>query len=116
MHLDGGDWSARFEFSFWHNGVSPLDVIPDTARVPSQVKSDVIAIIKGRLPVARESWMEAIKNTCLENQAWDDAKQYVVKPNLAGRTLVNIQAGTYDPAQRLTVLHLADRTQVGIKL
>ena len=116
VHLDGGDWSARFEFSFWHNGVSPLDVIPDTARVPSQVKSDVIAIIKGRLPVARESWMEAIKNTCLENQAWDDAKQYVVKPNLAGRTLVNIQAGTYDPAQRLTVLHLADRTQVGIKL
>jgi len=61
VHLDGGDWSARFEFSFWHNGVSLLDVIPDTARVPSQVKSDVIAIIKGRLPVARESWMEAIK-------------------------------------------------------
>jgi hypothetical protein len=39
-----------------------------------------------------------------------------VKPNLAGRTLVNIQAGTYDPAERMTVLHLADRTQVGIKL
>jgi len=95
---------------------SPLDDIPDTARVPSQVKNDVIAIVKGRLPVARESWMEAIKNTCLENQAWDDAKQYVVKPNLAGRTLVNIQAGTYDPAEHLTVLHLADRTQVGIKL
>jgi hypothetical protein len=38
-----------------------LDVIPDTARVPSQVKSDVIAIVKGRLPVARESWMEAVK-------------------------------------------------------
>jgi len=29
VHLDGGDRSARFEFSFWHNGVSLLDVIPD---------------------------------------------------------------------------------------
>jgi hypothetical protein len=116
VHLDGGDWSARFEFSFWHNGVSLLDVIPDTAWVSSQVRNDVIAIVKERLFVARESWMEATKNTCLENQAWDEAKQYVVKPNLAGRTLVNIQAGTYDPAERLTVLHLADHTQVGIKL
>jgi Domain of unknown function (DUF4160) len=42
VHLDGGDSSARFEFSFWHNG-------------------------------------------------------YVVKPNLAGRKLVNIQAGTMIP-------------------
>jgi hypothetical protein len=60
--------------------------------------------------------MEAIQDTCLENQAWDEAKQYVVKRNLAGRTLVRIRAGTYDPAKRLTVLHLADSTQVGIKL
>ena len=116
VHLDAGVWAARFEFSFWHNGVSLLDVIPDSARVPSQVKSEVIAIVKGRLSVARESWMEATKNTCLENQAWDEAKQHVVKPNLAGRKLVNIQAGIYDPAEQMTVLHLADRTQVGIKL
>jgi hypothetical protein len=27
VHVDGGRWSARFKFSFWHNGVELWDVI-----------------------------------------------------------------------------------------
>jgi hypothetical protein len=38
VHLDGGDWSARFEFSFWHNGVSLLDVTGYSLGVVSSEK------------------------------------------------------------------------------
>jgi len=28
VHVGAADWEARFEFSFWHNGVRLWDVIP----------------------------------------------------------------------------------------
>ncbi len=31
VHVDGGRWSARFRFSFWHNGVELWDVVPMAA-------------------------------------------------------------------------------------
>ena len=28
VHVGSADWEARFEFSFWHNGVRLWDVVP----------------------------------------------------------------------------------------
>ena len=36
-HVDAGAWSARFKFSFWHNGVELWDVIPLSRRPPTGV-------------------------------------------------------------------------------
>jgi hypothetical protein len=41
VHVGSVDWEARFEFSFWHNGVRLWDVVP--------VKNKLVAKFSGRV-------------------------------------------------------------------
>ncbi|MCU1750944.1 DUF4160 domain-containing protein [Pseudomonas sp. 6D_7.1_Bac1] len=82
VHVDAGTWSARFIFSFWHNGVELWDVLPHSCRPPLAVLEGLRQALKqpAHLRRTRSIWWVKLQTTCLCNQLWDwQAKEVVVK-------------------------------------
>src|SRR5665647_340414 len=77
VHVGTADWEARFEFGFWHNDVSLLDVVPVKNQPSAAVLEALRQVIKTpqHLRRARECWWEVLGSTCLENQMWDAKEQ-----------------------------------------
>jgi hypothetical protein len=112
VHVGTDQWDARFEFSFWHNGIRLWDVLPADSAPSAPLLEELRQAIKQRanLQRARELWWTSRKNLCLDNQCWDAAAQEVVSPKAKRRSAVDISSGYFDASRSRTVLMLAGQT------
>jgi hypothetical protein len=116
VHVDGKDnkWTARFKFSFWHNGVEFWDSTDYLS--PEQI-DEIAATIKLALPSARNAWKRVVNKVCLDGHYWNEIKQIVEsRENMTHGHAKQILRGTYDAARRLTILHVAGVGELGIQL
>ena len=108
VHVDSPQWQARFEFSFWHNGVRLWDVVPVQSQPKAAVLESLRLAIKTpeHLRRARYCWWQSMKAVCLVNQAWDNVAQEVVsgQEKRAGARL--IQTAVFDAQRYRTILQL----------
>ena len=105
-------WEARFEFSFWHNGVRLYDVMPAQKQPTVEVLEDLRQELK--LPIhlrrAREVWWRSSQTVCLVNQLWDvDAGEVVSAKDRRPEAKVIESAHFYSQAYK-TVLRLAGQS------
>ena len=109
VHVGTADWEARYEFCFWHNDVSLLDVVPVKNQPSVAVLEDLRQVIKNPLNLrrARKGWWEVLGSTCLENQMWDAKQQEVVSPKAKRLGSRVITAAVFDGRQYKTFLTLA---------
>jgi hypothetical protein len=70
VHVDGDTWTARFKFTFWHNGVELWDIDPAGSIISSKHQAGLISVIKQSLPRARDCWWRAVGDVCLINKLW----------------------------------------------
>lgn len=111
-HAGTDKWDARFEFSFWHDGVRLWDVLP-AQNVPSApLLEELRQVLKQgvNLKRARELWWSSRQTMCLDNQQWDTAAQEVVSPRAKRPGALDIQSGHFDASRYRTVLKLAGQT------
>jgi hypothetical protein len=108
VHVGTVDWEARFEFSFWHNGVCLLDVVPVKNQPSIDVLEDLRQAIKNpqHLRRARTCWWESIQAVCLVNQMWDAQALEVVSPKEKRPNAQRIQTAVFDANRYQTVLQL----------
>ncbi|SFU22307.1 hypothetical protein SAMN05192563_10187 [Paraburkholderia aspalathi] len=115
VHVDGKDWSARFQFSFWHNGVSFWDA--SCGGLSGKLVIEISATIKAVLPAVRDAWMDAVKGICLENRYWNLTREVVEPLGKKGHFGARqILGGTYDSATRRTTLTVFGIGEFGIQL
>jgi hypothetical protein len=116
-HVDAGVWSARFKFSFWHNGVDLWDVVP-LSRRPS------LAVLEGlrqslKLPAhllrARCIWWRKLQTVCLDHQLWDWQSNEVVAVKRIASTNNMIGSARYEPETNKTLLFLIG-AQEGVEI
>lgn len=111
VHVGTDAWHARFEFSFWHNGVRLWDVMPiqDTpsAGLLEEIRQEVRKV--ENLYHARNRWWQSRQTLCLDNLLWDPSAQEVVSPKGARPGTVRILSARFDVVQNMTILHLADQ-------
>lgn len=106
VHVGSPLWEARFEFSFWHNGVRLWDVVP----IQNQPKVAVLESLRMALknPVhlrrARVCWWQSTKAVCLVNQGWDELAQEVVAPHAKQPHIQLIQSASFDESRYRTIL------------
>ena len=74
VHVGSSDWEARLEFSFWHNGVRLMDVVPSHRQPTVAVLEGLRQALKTptHLRRARLCWWQAMQSVCLVNQQWDE--------------------------------------------
>lgn len=111
VHVNVDKWEARFEFSFWHNGVRLLDVIPAKNEPKAALLEELRQTIKhpSNLRRARELWWQTCGTLCLENQYWDGVAEEVVSPKSKRPETYLIQSASLNVQEYKTVLHLAGR-------
>jgi hypothetical protein len=117
VHVDGGRWSARFKFSFWHNGVELWDVIPYARRPPLAVLEGLRQELKqtAHLQRARTIWWTRIQTACLDNQLWDWQAEEVLATKRPGSTTYLIESARYELEGNKTLLGLVyapDRVEI----
>lgn len=109
VHVGTDKWEARFEFSFWHNGVRLWDVAPERGQPTVAVLEDLRQALKlpTHLRRAREIWWSSSQTVCLVNQLWDvDADEVVsAKDHRPGAKVV--ESAHFDAQAYKTVLRLA---------
>lgn len=107
-HVDGGTWSARFKFSFWHNNVEIWDVVLSSRRPAAALLEGLRHGLKQpvHLRRARSIWWENLQTACLDNQLWDSHKNEVVVMKRIGSTTYMIGSAWYEPDQDKTLLAL----------
>jgi hypothetical protein len=108
VHVDAGTWSARFIFSFWHNGVELWDVLPHSRRPPLAVLEGLRQALKqpAHLRRARSIWWVKLRTTCLCNQLWDwQANEVVVMKRIASTTY-QIASARYEVKDNKTLMAL----------
>lgn len=73
VHAGTPAWDARFEFSFWHNGVRLWDVSPAQNEPNAAVLEALRQVLKQSqvLHRARTLWWRSRGTLCLERQHWD---------------------------------------------
>jgi hypothetical protein len=112
VHVGTEKWHARFEFSFWHDGVRLWDVVPEQNQPTAGALEDMRQVIKQppHLRRAREIWWNSLQTVCLVNQLWDiDANEVVsAKDHRPGAKV--IEAARYHVKSNKTVLHLAGQS------
>jgi hypothetical protein len=107
-HLGSSDWEARFEFSFWHNGVRLWDVVP----LRNSPKVDVLESLRQAIkaPVhlrrARECWWQSKQALCLVNQVWDEQRQEIAPPPQKRQGARLIQTAVFEAQRYRTILQL----------
>lgn len=116
-HVDAGAWSARFKFSFWHNGVELWDVVPLSRRPP-------LAVLEGlrqsfmqsaHLLRARGIWWRKLQTACLDNHLWDWKINEVVGMKRIASTTNMIGSARYEPESNKTLLALVG-AQEGVEI
>lgn len=109
VHVGAAQWQARFEFSFWHNGVRLWDVVPSKNQPKVAVLEDLRQVLKmpAHLRRARECWWQGVQSVCLVNQCWDGAKQAVLAPSPTMAQRHTILAAHFDALRYRTILQLA---------
>ena len=92
VHVGSAQWQARFEFSFWHNGVRLWDVVPVQSQPKAVVLESLRLAIKTpeHLRRARHCWWQSMQAVCLVNQAGKGVAQEVVsgREKRAGARLI----------------------------
>lgn len=107
-HVDAGTWSARFKFSFWHNGVELWDVVPHSRRPPLAVLEGLRQTLRppAHLRRARDIWWSKLQTACLDHQLWDwQTSEVVVMKRIASTTYM-IDSACYEPRENKTLLTL----------
>ncbi|MFM2056001.1 MAG: hypothetical protein RLY71_386 [Pseudomonadota bacterium] len=109
VHVGTAKWDARFQFSFWHDGVRLWDVTPAENEPNVTVLEGLRQVIRqpDNLRRARELWWLSRQTLCLENQRWDPGAAEVVGPRLARPGARQILSSRFDAAAYRTVLQLA---------
>ena len=112
VHVGSNQWQARFEFSFWHNGVRLWDVIPVRNQPTVDVLEGLRQAIKKpeHLRRARESWWQSKQALCLVNQTWDEQTQQVLSQPEKRSTARVIQTAVFDSHGYRTILQLKGRS------
>ncbi|GAB6406651.1 DUF4160 domain-containing protein [Pseudomonas sp. MHK4] len=107
-HVEAGAWSARFRFSFWHNGVELWDVVPLSRRPPIAVLEGLRQSLKlpAHLLRARRLWWRKLQTACLDNQLWDWQTSEVVVVKRIVSTTNMIGSACYEPQTNRTRLFL----------
>jgi len=111
VHVDGGRWSARFRFSFWHNGVELWDVVPLGRRPALAVLEGLRQALAQRVHLARRIWWRKLHTLCLEQQLWDWQANAVVERSSTGCTVYLIESAHYEEQRNLTRLTLVGAAQ-----
>jgi hypothetical protein len=108
VHVDAGTWSARFRFSFWHNGVELWDVVLHSHRPPLAVLEGLRQALRqpAHLRRARGIWWNKMQTACLDNQLWDWQGNEVVVMKWIGSTTYMIGSARYEPESNKTLLSL----------
>ena len=108
VHVGSTDWEARFEFSFWHNGVRLWDVVPVKNRPSITVLEGLRQALKKpqHLRLARSCWWQSFQAVCLVNQMWDVQTQEVVSPQEKRQGASLIHTAVFDALRYQTVLQL----------
>ena len=109
VHVGNDEWDARFQFSFWHNGVRLWDVVPAKNEPCATVLEQLRRVIRRRdnLRKARECWWRSRQTLCLENRRWDMSTSEVVKPGAGHFEALSILSAHFDPGTYRTRLYLA---------
>jgi hypothetical protein len=107
-HVEAGAWSARFRFSFWHNGVELWDVVPLSRRPPIAELEGLRQSLKlpAHLLRARHIWWRKLQTACLDNQLWDWQTSEVVVVKRIVSTTNMIGSACYEPQTNRTRLFL----------
>ncbi|MCE4056669.1 DUF4160 domain-containing protein [Pseudomonas sp. Au-Pse12] len=111
VHVDGGRWSARFRFSFWHNSVELWDVVPLGRRPALAVLEGLRQALAQRVHLARRIWWRKLHTLCLEQQLWDWQANAVVERSSTGCTVYLIESAHYEEQRNLTRLTLVGAAQ-----
>jgi hypothetical protein len=112
VHVGSDKWEARFEFSFWHNGVRLYDVMPAQKQPTVEVLEELRQELK--LPIhlrrAREIWWSSSQTVCLVNQLWDvDAGEVVSAKDRRPEAKV-VESAHFDSKAYKIVLRLAGQS------
>lgn len=112
VHVGTDKWEARFEFSFWHNGVLLWDVVPVKNRPKAELLEGVRQALKQpvHLQRAREIWWNSTQSVCLVNQLWDMDEEEVVSTKGGRRNTCRIDAAQFNVAENKTILQLAGQS------
>ncbi len=114
VHVGSDKWEARFEFSFWHNGVRLYDVMPAQKQPTVEVLEELRQALK--LPIhlrrAREIWWSSSQTVCLVNQLWDVEAGEVVSAKDRRPNAKVVESAHFDAQAYKTVLRLAG--QIGL--
>ena len=108
VHVGTDKWAARFQFSFWHDGVQLWDVVP-TRNAPSALLLEELRQVlmrRSNLNRARKLWWRACETVCLDNQHWDPTGLEVVAPKSRRVGALAIASARFDPTTNRTVLML----------
>lgn len=113
VHVGTDDWDARFEFSFWHDGVRLWDVLPAQKMPSVALLEDLRQALKQatNLRRCRELWWLSRHTLCLDNLQWDTIAREVVSPKQKRRAAAAIRAGRFDVSGYKTVLTLVGDDQ-----
>lgn len=108
VHVGTAKWDARFQFSFWHNGVRLWDVTPAQNEPNVSSLEELRQVLKQptNLRRARELWWLGRQTLCLENQQWDIDAEEVAGPKENRPEVRRIKAAWFDPQAYKTVLQL----------
>lgn len=108
VHVGTHQWDARYEFSFWHNGVRLWDVSPahqqPTATLLEALRQTLLK--PAHLRKAREVWWTTRQTICLENQQWDPSTEEVVSPKMNRKGALAITSARFDATSYQTILQL----------
>lgn len=113
LHVGTSDWDARYQISFWHNGVSLWDVIPAKNAPTARLLEELRQVIKltSNLRRARKLWWISRQTVCMDQLRWDSRTASVVSPKQEVANTLEIESAIYDVANYQTVLSL--RGQAG---
>lgn len=109
LHVEGANgWTARFQFSFWHNNAFLWDVTPQNAvpGVPLTENLRLMLEAPANLRRAREKWWGMKSSVCLENLLWDMSRQTVFRSKTAGPDVRRIRRAFFVQQEYKTVLTL----------
>jgi hypothetical protein len=108
VHVGNERWDARFQFSFWHNGVALWDVKPIRQGPSASLLEEFRQVIEqpANLRMARQRWWLSRHSVCVEHQHWDPYREQVVSPSVFRRNTFEIVWARYVPWRDRTELQL----------
>lgn len=108
VHVGSADWEARFEFSFWHDGVRLLDVVPAKNKPSVTILEGLRQELKKpqHLRRARTCWWQSFQAVCLINQRWNMQTKEVVQSQDNEPSALLIQTAVFDALRYQTTLQL----------